>query len=186
MVVLTPRPIVLLSLVYRIWAAARRPEVWKWVVGAGADGAEEPGRGTDEAAWHLALEAGCLDPAGDLEVEEPEVLCGVFLDCSKCYERASLRQLDVRAVAVGFPDRLLVLALSMYSGRRHVKVGMAVVEARVGSSGIMAGCGLAVALLRAHLREAVMAAQAIGTGGGGGDGAEAVVARPRVRRYVDD
>ena len=74
-VALTPRPIVLLPLVYRIWAAARRPEVRKWVAGAGADGAEEPGRGADEAAWHLALEAECLDPAGDLEAEEPEVLC---------------------------------------------------------------------------------------------------------------
>ena len=146
-VALTPRPIVLLPLVYRIWATARRPEVRKWVVGAGADGAEEPGRGADEAAWHLALEAECLDPAGDPDLEEPETLCGVFLDCSKCYERVPL---DARGVEAGFPDRLLVLALNMYSGRRHVKVGMAVAEARVGSSGIMAGCGLAVALLRAH------------------------------------
>ena len=77
------------------------------------------------------------------------------MDCSKCYERVPLQQLDSRMVVAGFLDRLLVLALNMYSGRRHVKVGMAVAEARVGSSGIMAGCGLAVALLRAHLREAV-------------------------------
>ena len=53
------------------------------------------------------------------------MLCGVFLDCSKCYERVPLRQLDARASEALFPDRLLVLALSMYSGRRHVRVGAA-------------------------------------------------------------
>ena len=83
------------------------------MVGAGADGAEEPGRGADEAAWPLALEAECLDTAEDPDVAEPEDLCGVFLDCSKCYERVPLKQLDARAVEAGFPDRLLVLALSM-------------------------------------------------------------------------
>jgi hypothetical protein len=52
-VALLPRPIALLPLVYRIWAAARRPEVRAWVAGPGADGAELPGRGADEAAWAL-------------------------------------------------------------------------------------------------------------------------------------
>ena len=93
-VALLPRPIVLLPLVYRIWAAARRPEVRAWVAGAGADGAEVPGRGADEAAWGLALVAECLDQeAGEVD----EALCGVFLDCSKCYERVPLQQLDARA-----------------------------------------------------------------------------------------
>ena len=164
-VALHPRPIVLLPLVYRIWAAARRPEVRAWVAGAGADGAEVPGRGADEAAWGLALEAECLEQE-EAEVEA-EALCGVFLDCSKCYERVPLRQLDVRAAEALFPDRLLVLALSMYSGRRHVRVGPAVAEEVQGSCGLMAGCGLAVALLRAHLREAVLAAA------GGGAGSQA-------------
>ena len=57
LVVLTPRPIVLLPLVCCIWAAACRPVVRRWVVGPGADGAEEPGRGADDAASSLALEA---------------------------------------------------------------------------------------------------------------------------------
>ncbi len=112
-------------------------------------------------------------------------MCGVFLDCSKCYERVPLQQLDGRAVAAGFPGRLLVLALGMYAGRRHVKVGRAVAEAKLGTSGIMAGCGLAVALLRAHIREAALAVQA------GGGGEDEQLGRPgggapRVRRYVDD
>ena len=155
-VALLPRPIVLLPLVYRIWAAARRPEVRAWVAGGGADGAEIPGRGADEAAWGLASEAECLE----LEVgKEDKVLCVVFLDCSKCYERAPLRQLDVRATEALFPDKLLAFALDVYSGRRHVRVGPAVAQAARGSCGLMAGCGLAIALLRAHLREAVQAAR---------------------------
>ncbi|MFM7985676.1 MAG: hypothetical protein ACKPKO_40825, partial [Candidatus Fonsibacter sp.] len=83
------------------------------------------------------------DCAEDLRDEEgrEQALCGAFLDCSKCYERVPLGQLDDRASAAGFPDRLLVLALGMYSGRRHVRAGKAVAAARVGSAGIMAGCG---------------------------------------------
>ena len=80
-VALLPRPIALLPLVYRIWAAARRPEVRAWVAGPGADGAELPGRGADEAAWALALEADCVG-FEDGE-DQDEALCGVFLDCSK-------------------------------------------------------------------------------------------------------
>ena len=174
-VALLPRPIVLLPLVYRIWAAARRPEVRAWVAGAGADGAEIPGRGADEAA----LEAECL---GDETGDEDETLCGVFLDCSKCYERVPLQQLDAKASEALFPDKLLVLALGMYSGRRHVRVGPAVARAVQGSCGLMAGCGLANALLRAHFREAVQAAR----GGAAGEAAVNQEAAPRVRRYVDD
>ncbi|MFM7981258.1 MAG: hypothetical protein ACKPKO_18275, partial [Candidatus Fonsibacter sp.] len=62
-----------------------------------------------------------------------------MLDCNKCYERAPLGQLDARASAADFPDRLLVLALGMNTGRRYVRVGRAVAEERVGTSGIMAG-----------------------------------------------
>jgi hypothetical protein len=128
----------------------------------------------------LALEADCVG-FEDGE-DQDEALCGVFLDCSKCYERVPLRQLDERAARAEFPDRLLVLALSMYSGRRHVRVGLAVARPVVAASGIMAGCGLAVSLLRAHLREAVVAAREAAEAEGGG----APGAAGGVRRYVDD
>ena len=43
-VALLPRPIALLPLVYRIWAAARRPEVRAWVAArCGRRGAAWPG-----------------------------------------------------------------------------------------------------------------------------------------------
>ena len=105
------RPIVLLPMVYRIWAAARQPLVRRWVETEGADGAEQIGCSAVDAAWDLALAA---------EVTEltcpDEAMCAAFLDCSKCYERVPHAELERRASEAGFPDRLLVLALSMYSG----------------------------------------------------------------------
>ena len=77
-VVPIPPPRVLLPLVYRIWAVARRPLVRQWVAAPGANGAEVPGRGADEAAWHLALEAECLST--DPDEADREVLSGAFLD----------------------------------------------------------------------------------------------------------
>ena len=115
------RPIALLPLVYRIWAAARQPWVRRWARGPGDDGAEVVGQGAADAAWELALEAECttlVDGAGHM--------CGVFLDCSKCYERIPHVDLERRAKYLQFPDQLLVLALGMYSGPRHVRVGEAV------------------------------------------------------------
>ena len=52
----------------------------------------------------------------------------------------------------------------------------------MGTAGIMAGCGLAAALLRAHLRKAALLVQ------GGDPAVEGGPERqgPRVRRYVDD
>ena len=162
------RPIAVLPLVYRIWAAARRPWVRRWVTGPGADGAELHGLGAADAAWDLALEAEAVQLQGD-----STAICAVFLDCSKCYERVPHQELERRAREAQFPDRLLVLALHMYSGPRFVRVGKAFAEPVWASSGIMAGCGMAGALLRAHMRPAVLTS----------------VPQPaawRVRRYVDD
>ena len=161
------RPVVLLPMVYRIWAAARQPWVRSWASEAGADGAEIPGQGAADAAWELAFEAEMAELAGG------ESMCGAFLDCSKCYERVPLAELDARACALQFPDPLLVLALHMYSAPRHVRVGDAFAKPVSAACGIMAGCGMATALLRAHLRE-TMDAQGQGT------------RRWRLRRYFDD
>ena len=143
-VVLIPRPM-----------AARRPFVRQWVVGHGADGAKEPGRGAED--WQLAR----LNALGPLPRKRKRTVRErSFAAFSWCYERVALQQLDDRASGAGFPDHLLVLALQVYSGPRHIRVGQAVAAPRRGTAGIMAGCGLAVALLRAHLREAVLAAAA--------------------------
>eukprot|EP00971_Amphidinium_carterae_P300211 5964760-Amphidinium_carterae.1 len=45
---------------------------------------------------------------------------GVFLDCSKCYERIPLQTLEAFALESGYPLYALYAALDMYAGRRRV------------------------------------------------------------------
>ena len=87
-------------------------------MGPGAGGAEQPGGGADEAACHSALEAEFLGT--DPEVEEEDARkAGAFLDCSERCGRVPLR-----AHAAACLGLLLVLALQMSSGRRHVRIGL--------------------------------------------------------------
>ena len=67
------RPVTILPLVYRVWAAARRGPVKAWEVGAGADGAEIVGLGAEDAAWDMACTAEVARLQG-------QACCGVFLD----------------------------------------------------------------------------------------------------------
>ena len=74
------------------------------------------------------------------------------MDCSKCYERVSHKIMQEQVDKQHFPAFLANMALDIYSGDRWVKVGEAVAEKRRATAGIMPGCGLAVALLKAYMR----------------------------------
>jgi hypothetical protein len=78
-------------------------------------GGRGKGVGALEAAWSLALEA---------ELAEAEGLhvAGVFLDCTKCYDRLPLCELLGCARAEDFPLAIAQLAVDMYRGRRYVRV----------------------------------------------------------------
>eukprot|EP00971_Amphidinium_carterae_P147845 2930466-Amphidinium_carterae.1 len=76
---------------------------------------------------------------------------GVFLDCSKCYERVPLAQLEQFAIERGFPLYALNCALNMYSGNRRILIQGAVSGAVRSTCGLPPGCGLAVDLLHAFL-----------------------------------
>ena len=165
------RPVTILPLPYRIWAVARRPAVKHWEGADGADGAEEPGVGADQAAWQLAAEA-------ETQRLQGRAMAGIFLDCSKCYDRVSHVQLDDAARRLRFPDPLLVLALRIYGAPRRLRLNGGFSDERTPTHGITAGCGLAVALLRAYLHDAVTRVPPEAAG----DGETVAV----VRRYVDD
>eukprot|EP00971_Amphidinium_carterae_P184856 3670010-Amphidinium_carterae.1 len=66
---------------------------------------------------------------------------GVFLDCSKCYERVPLAQLEQFAIERGFPLYALNCALNMYSGSRILIQG-AVSDPVQSTCGLTHGCGL--------------------------------------------
>eukprot|EP00971_Amphidinium_carterae_P338364 6475640-Amphidinium_carterae.1 len=73
---------------------------------------------------------------------------GVFLDCSKCYERVPLAQLEQLAIESGFRLYALNCALNMYSGSRRILIQGAVSDAVQSTCGLPPGCGLAVDLLQ--------------------------------------
>eukprot|EP00971_Amphidinium_carterae_P012005 236855-Amphidinium_carterae.1 len=91
-----------------------------------------------------ALHAQGRDPAERATAKEVP-FAAVFLDCSKCYERVNLDLLEEFARQAGFPSQALALALDMYKGLRRILVNGAPSEPVEASSGIPAGCGIAVA-----------------------------------------
>eukprot|EP00971_Amphidinium_carterae_P100890 1996133-Amphidinium_carterae.2 len=95
---------------------------------------------------------------------------GVFLECSKCYERVPLAQLEQFAIERGFPLYALSCALNMYSGSRRILIQGAVSEAVKNICGLPPGCGLAVDLLHAFLIRTLQSARR----------------QVEVRKYVDD
>eukprot|EP00971_Amphidinium_carterae_P325759 6456191-Amphidinium_carterae.1 len=63
-----------------------------------------------------------------------------FLDCSKCYERIPLHELEEFALDSGYPLYALYAALDMYAGRRRVLLQGAVSEPVTATHGMPPGC----------------------------------------------
>eukprot|EP00971_Amphidinium_carterae_P339833 6477839-Amphidinium_carterae.1 len=99
-----------------------------------------------------------------------EPFAAVFLDYSKCYDRVNLTLLEESVESAGFPSAALRLAIDMYRGRRRILVNGAVSSPVEASSGIPAGCGLAVDLLHAFLQHQINRSEL----------------KVLVRKYVDD
>eukprot|EP00972_Heterocapsa_arctica_P040679 5996218-Heterocapsa_arctica.AAC.1 len=79
------------------------------------------------------------------------VLKGPGRSCSKCYERIPITALYRAAVADGFPPGLARMACLQYQAPRFIRVAGAAAEAGSVTRGMVAGCGMAVALLQAYL-----------------------------------
>jgi hypothetical protein len=131
------RPIGLLPATYRLWAAARK-QATREVVTRLHDG---PCQGAVDVAWDLAV---CAAAAYD----RGEAVAGLFLDCSKCYERVPWDKMPEHAVQAKFPPALLSLAMDMYQAPRSLQIhgtgGRLVYPGR----GLVAGFGFAVHLVK--------------------------------------
>eukprot|EP00971_Amphidinium_carterae_P153063 3034173-Amphidinium_carterae.1 len=137
-------------MIYRIWAAWQKHRVMEWRGLCASRGETPVGTGALDEAFSLAAEA-------ERATTCDEPFAAVFLDCSKCYERVDLALLEQSAGEADFPLEALKLALDMYRGRRRILVNGALSEPVVGTSGIPAGCGLAVDLLHAFLQHKLAA-----------------------------
>ncbi|MCP4242474.1 MAG: hypothetical protein GY772_18115, partial [bacterium] len=136
------RPIGLMPVVYRLWAAARQPFVRQWlrplenlVLGG------RPGVGAELAS----LEAGAIAAEA---LASGEHAAAAFLDVSKAYEGVAHALLAEAALAEGFPPRIAHLAIAAYRGpRRVVLSGAPACRCACPQRGIIAGCPVAVALM---------------------------------------
>eukprot|EP00971_Amphidinium_carterae_P106331 2106230-Amphidinium_carterae.1 len=81
------RPIALLPMIYRLWAAWQKHRVTEWRGLCARRGETPVGTGALDEAFTLAAEA---ERATTLD----EPFAAVFLDCSKCYERVELALLE--------------------------------------------------------------------------------------------
>ncbi|MCP4242473.1 MAG: hypothetical protein GY772_18110, partial [bacterium] len=140
------RPIGLMPVVYRLWAASRQDYVRRWlrplehlVLGG------RPGVGADLAA----LEASVLACEA---LASGEHAAAAFLDVSKAYEGVDHALLAEAALAEGFPARIAHLAIAAYKGpRRVVLSGTPAATFALPHRGIIAGCPVAVALMGLYL-----------------------------------
>eukprot|EP00971_Amphidinium_carterae_P152721 3027054-Amphidinium_carterae.4 len=157
------RPIALLPQVYRLWCALCRRDVKQWRARCTGRGEVPVGRGALDEPFELALETELTTAAG-----EPQA--GIFLDCSKCYERIPLRSLEKCALESGYPTYALYAALDMYAGRRRILIQGAVSGSVQTTHGMPPGCGHAVDLLHAFLLKTLQSAGS----------------QVEVRKYVED
>ena len=136
------RPIWLLPMLYRVWAAGRAQLFarWRssWGDGDGSDGAEE-------LAWDLALE---LEAA---EANE-ETICGSALDWRKAFDHVSLGLLRKMLTRAGVPNWIREPMLAAYSSPRRLRVDSALGQPWTPTSGILPGCALAVFALSVLVR----------------------------------
>ncbi|MCP4242104.1 MAG: hypothetical protein GY772_16225, partial [bacterium] len=140
------RPIGLMPVVYRLWAAARQDHVRQWlrpleklVLGG------RPGVGADLAALEASVIASEALASG-------EHAAAAFLDVSKAYEGVDHALLAEAALAEGFPARIAHLAIAAYKGpRRVVLSGTPASTFALPYRGIIAGCPVAVALMGLYL-----------------------------------
>ena len=107
------RPMVLLPVVYRLWAAARAGPLRDWLKVAGLLGDGGRRRSAESLALGTAVEIAVVR-ALDL------ALAGLAVDWSKCYDRLPLGVLRLVADAAGLPEALVGPMLAAYGHRRRV------------------------------------------------------------------
>jgi len=125
------RPIMLLSVIYRIWAKARSTFMQGHLRAIGIlptgpiPGAEQ--QATD-LAWRLLL------------AKSGVVLSGVALDWSKCYDHVSSVLLGHLARLCRLPEGLFLPMLAAYNMQRHILLGGMLGPAKAPARGLAAGC----------------------------------------------
>jgi len=137
------RPVGIMSVVYRLWAATRVAEVLSWQdtwLDENLHGFRR-GHGAEDVWWEQAL-----------HVEEALLqsgsLFGVSLDYAKCFDRVPVHIVLKLAEEMGLSARLAVPLASLYEQLvRRFRIGGGVGQELKAANGIIQGCPLSVVLL---------------------------------------
>ena len=130
---LEARPVVLLPLLYRIWAYKRGREIGQWLSHHGMDGLPDPSMSAEAYGTLLAAE---LERA----TVEDDPLLAVCIDLSKCYDTVHLELLEFLLAGSGLAAEIWRPMLDMARAPRRVKVMQAVGGWRSPTSGMLPGC----------------------------------------------
>eukprot|EP00973_Karenia_brevis_P094598 12423279-Karenia_brevis.AAC.1 len=142
---LNMRPISVMSVVYRLWAARRLQDLtaWQELWATNGQHAFRPGHSTADVFWELALRV-----EHSLMTGEP--LMGVGFDYAKCFDRLPRGILFKLAEELGLHCRVLHPLMSMYAGLRfRFKVAGSYGKQFETTNGILQGCPLSVILVNA-------------------------------------
>ena len=135
------RPIWLLPMLYRVWAAGRARTFARWC--ASWDGS--PDQGAEQLAWELALDLELAEASG-------EEIAGAALDWRKAFDRVPLSHAEALLRRAGIPEWLLRPVLAAYTAPRRLRVADALGKQWAPTSGILPGCAMAVFVLKVLVR----------------------------------
>jgi ribonuclease HI len=136
------RPIWLLPMIYRVWAAGRAQLFARWRASwPDADGV----LGAEELAWELALDLEAAEATG-------EDICGAALDWRKAFDNIPLSSLGAILMRSGVPEWIRRPVVAAYTAPRRLRVEGALGKCWDPTSGILPGCALAVFVLSVMLR----------------------------------
>ena len=136
------RPIWLLPMLYRVWAAGRAQLFARWRLSWGdGDGSV----GAEELAWDLALELEAAEAQAD-------TICGSALDWRKAFDHVSLKLLRAVLERARVPQWILGPLMATYSAPRRLRVEGALGQPWGPTSGILPGCALAIFVLSVLVR----------------------------------
>jgi hypothetical protein len=130
---LEARPVVLLPLLYRLWAYKRGPEMGAWLKKHGVEG-------LPEGAWSAEAYGSMLTAELERALVLDEPLLAVCIDLSKAYDTVRLDLLEHLYSNSGLPTEVWRPMLDMAKAPRRLKVMQAVGEWGEPTSGIPPGC----------------------------------------------
>ncbi len=130
---------------YRIWARLRKPYVTAWEAAHDRPYlAAGKGRSPQSSVWRQA----CLAEAA---VEKGQASATILWDLASFFEAIKRLPLWHRARRLEFPTALLRVALTTYSLARVLSLGGILSQPLPAHDGVLAGCGMAMALTRAYV-----------------------------------